>query len=135
MAELEQAVYSRLTGHAGLAALVGSRVYPLVLPQRPTLPAVTYQRVEALRQSAMGVDTGLASARVQVDSWATTYAGSKGVAAQVRAALQRWRGTEAGVTVEDAFLERDQDLFEDEGSSAEGKLYRVSQDYLIWYRE
>ena len=45
MAAIEEVIVSKLKAHSGLAALVGAWVYPAPLPQRPTLPAVTYQRI------------------------------------------------------------------------------------------
>ena len=130
MAEVEAAIKSRLGGYGGLSALVASRVYPLHLPQRPTLPAVTYQRIDGPREHAMGADPGLAHPRIQVDSWAASYASAKAVATQVRGALQRWRGTAAGVEVLAIYLESDQDDYE-----PETKQWRVRQDWTVWHRE
>lgn len=134
MADLEQAVQARLAGYAGLASLVAARIYPLVLPQKPTYPTVTYQRITSARASAMGSDPGVASVTIQVDAWGSTYANARAVAAQVRAALQRWRGTQAisggSVEVLDSFIESDQDIYEEETAT-----YRVRMDFLIWHRE
>lgn len=121
---------SRLDGFAGLSALVTARIYPLVLPQKPALPAVTYQRIDGPRMSGMTAEHGIATPRVQVDSYAATYASAKAVAKQVRLALQRWAGVEAAVTVLDSFLDGDRDLYDDEVEA-----YRVSADYIIHHRE
>ena len=121
---------TRLTGYAGLTALIGSRVYPLKMPQKPTLPAVSYQRIDGPRESAIASDMGMAHPRMQVDCWASTYAGVKAVATQVRAALQRWSDAAASPVVLDSLLESDQDLYE-----AEVEIYRVSMDFIIWHRE
>ena len=130
MAELEQAIDSRLRNYAGLKALVGTRIYPLKLKQRATMPAVTYQRISGPRISAMGADPGVASPRVQIDCWGGTYASSKAVATQVRGALQRYRGTVAAVEILAVFIESDLDIFE-----PDAELYRVSTDYVFWHRE
>ena len=97
------------------------------------MPAVTYQRVDGDRESGMTAEHGMAHPRIQVDSWAATYAGVKAVATQVRGALQRYAGTVAGVTILDSFLERDTDLYEPGTGGVD--YYRVSMDYLIWHRE
>ena len=109
---MENALYSRLSGHAGLSALVGVRVYPLRLPQDTTLPAVTYTRVGTRRLRAMGSDPGLARARFQVAAWAATFAAGRDAGEQIRAALQRWRGTLEGVVVQDSFFETEVDVYE-----------------------
>ena len=49
MSGIEEAIYGALTAHAGLSALVDDRVYPMVLPQDATRPAVTYMRVSGAR--------------------------------------------------------------------------------------
>jgi len=84
---VEQQMVAVARLHAGLAALVAARIYPLVLPQSPTLPAVVYQRISGPRVHAIGSGSFLASPRIQWSCWATTYAGAKVVADELRAAL------------------------------------------------
>jgi hypothetical protein len=111
---LESEVYSRLSGFAGLTALVSTRIYPLRLPQDTTLPAVTFTRLSASRLSAMGSDPGLVRARVQYDAWTEgsgAFDGARAIAEQIRAALQRWRTT-SGTIVQDSFLESEVELYE-----------------------
>ena len=31
---IQEALFTRLSGHSGLAALAGTRIYPLVIPQQ-----------------------------------------------------------------------------------------------------
>lgn len=135
MAELESVLYTRLTGFAGLAALVGARVYPLELPQAPTYPAVSYARVSGEREHGMTEDHGMAHPRIQVDSWATSYAGCLAVARQVRLALQRWADAATDPAVLDSFLDNEIDTIEDVISGSEQRIFRRMQDYFIWYRE
>lgn len=127
---IEDALYTRLTTHAGLSALIGTRAYPTLLPEKPTLPAVRYRRISGPRESAMGVDLGIAHARFQLDSFAATYTGARDVAAQVRAALQRYRATVGGVEILDIFVENELHLYEDEL-----KIHQVLQDYRVHHRE
>lgn len=130
MALIEQAIYERLTTYAGLAALVGARVYPVILPQSPALPAVTYTKVTNEHVQSHGGASGLAMPRFQVDSWATTYASAKAVAEQVRLALLGFRGAVAGVLIGGVLAETETDVYE-----PETRIYRVSQDYRIAHEE
>jgi hypothetical protein len=131
MAELADAIYSRLTGFAGLSALVVSRVYPVNLPQNPAVPAVTYQKIGGESEQGMAADHGMTHPLVQFDCFAATYSAAWAVARQVRNALERWSGSEAGVTILDTLIEREgQDIYEDDV-----KLFRVSMDYTIWHRD
>ncbi len=130
MAELETALYSRLTGYSGLSTLVSARVYPLILPQSPTYPAVTYQRIDGPRESALSAEMGLAHPRIQVDSWGKTYASAKAVATQVRGALQRHSDSGSDPVWLDTLLDNDEDSYE-----SDIRVYRVRADYIIWHRE
>lgn len=130
MAELEAAIYTRLAAYEGLTALTSTRIYPLVLPQKPTYPTVTYQRMDGERESGMTAEHGMAHPHIQIDSWGKTYASAKAVATQVRGALQRWGDADASPAVLDCFLESDEDDYEPDTG-----VYRVRQDWLIWHRE
>jgi hypothetical protein len=127
---LETVLYTRLTTFSGLAALVGLRVYARnAMPQGGMLPAVSFYRVSVERVSAMGVDTGLARARVQVDTWDTTVDGARAVAEQVRLALQRWRNN-TGTVVQDVYVLNELDLYEEET-----RLHRVMYDFDVVFVE
>lgn len=127
---LEESLYAYLKTHAGLNALVGTRIYPLILPQPPTLPAVTYFKISRVNQRTMGNPTDvLKRVRVQFSCWATTYAGAKAIAEQVMAALQDFRGEmggTGGVQVLDGDVINEQDLYETDTG-----IYHVPVDVLI----
>ncbi len=130
MTALNEAIFGMLQV-AGMTAVVGSRVYPLLLPENPTYPAVRYQQLGGARESAMGSDVGLVEARVQIDSYAETYAGARVAAEAVRAAMQRVRGTVASVVISAVFLDEGPlDLYEEAV-----RKYRVQQDFIVWHRE
>ncbi len=136
---IEEAVYSRLSTFAGLTALVGAppndRIYRVRLPQDVTLPAVRFAKVAVERIGAMGADPGLARARYQFSCWANDPDQARDVAEQIRAALQRWRGTEAGVVIQDSFFETEVDLFEpDVGDPTRGIFHRAI-DFEIVHEE
>ena len=130
---IEKAVYGRLSSYTGLTDLVGTspvRVYPFKLPQNPTYPVVTYGRVSTVRPSAMGLDTGDAQSRVQVDSWDSTELGTLNVSEQVRAALQRWTGTAGGVQVTHGHVANQMMVYEEDVEK-----WRVIQDFILWQKE
>lgn len=130
MAHLEAALYTRLAGFAGLAALVAARIYPLVAPENAERPFVVFQRVSTPRASAMGSDPGLALPRLQITSWADDPLEAKDVKEQVRAALQRWRGTVAGVEVQDSYILDERDRYDEQT-----RLFGIDLDVRIPHRE
>lgn len=126
---VETVLYDRGRAHAGLSALIGTRLYPGVLPQKCTYPAVNYSRVFASRVSAMGADTGLVRARFQFDIWADTYAVARAIAEQVRLCYQRWSNT-AGTVIQDIYFVGEVDLYEDET-----RIHHAALDFEVIYRE
>ena len=130
MAVVEEALFTRLSGFAGLTALVAARIYPVMLPQDVVLPAVSYRRIAGSRTSAMGSDTGLAHPRFEVNAWSQDYLTAKQVKEQLRAALQRWRGTVSGVEILDTFILGERDDYEPTTLT-----YQIPLDVQIHHRE
>lgn len=129
MAELEEAVYAILTEDAAVGALVGTRVYPQVIPQDVALPAVAYSRIST-RRVKKRERRELARARVQVNAEASSYAGAKTLAAAVVGALDAVQRTIAGVQVQGSWPEGEGDEY----GTTDG-IYGVRQDFMFWFRE
>lgn len=94
-----------LKASSAVTGIIGTtpRVYPLVLPSSPTLPAVTYNQVgRAINRVA-----NLQSERWQIDCWALTFGASYSLANAVEEALQSYVGKISGVRIEDVrFINR-----------------------------
>ena len=103
--DVEEAIKTRLDTFSGLTALVSSRIYYVEMPQDVAYPAVVYQRITTDRPSAMGSDIGIARVRFQVTVYGDVAIDVRNAAQQVRAALQRWNGTEQGVVILATFME------------------------------
>lgn len=124
---VEAEIYTRLTGFAGLSALVSTRIYPNTIEQNATLPAIVYRRVSAERISAMGDDTGTVRTRYQFDVYDDQYTdGLRPVVEQLRKALQRHTGT----LIEHIFVLNETEYYDDTT-----ELYRCSIDFEIIYTE
>ena len=109
----ESILHTRLSGFAGLTALVSARIYPLIVPQGKLDlgPCVTYQRISTQpRESCMVEDVGIVRTRMQVTAWADTFTGGKAVADQVRQALQRYSTT----GLQDTYIIGEYDLYDEE---------------------
>ena len=94
-----------LKASSAVTGIIGTtpRVYPLVLPSSPTLPAVTYNQVGR----AINRVGNLQSERWQIDCWATTFGASYSLANAVEEALQSYVGKISGVRIEDVrFINR-----------------------------
>lgn len=128
MAAIEEVIVSELKAHSGLAALVGTRVYPSPLPQRPTLPAVTYQRISTLPiQSRDSAAAGFERTRFQFDVWASDVSGRSSVATELRNALATIRQA-SNPRVDVTLLQDARDFYE-----ADSGRYRAVLDAFIWH--
>lgn len=115
-------IFGRLDGQTS----AGSRVYPLMLPQEPSFPAITYQQISSGRMRAMGKDGPLIRARVQLNSWGSSYAQARTLAGEVEDMLNRFRGIVSGLNILDILIENEIETFE-----SETEARRVIQDYTI----
>ncbi len=131
MADVGQAIYSELANDATVSGLVSTRIYPYTPVDPKARPYVTYHLVSMVqRPHAMGSTPALVTDRYQVDVWADTYESMIALDDAVFAALSRWRGTVAGVTVEESLHVDRREIYE-----PETKLFRRSSDYEISWRE
>lgn len=101
-----------------VGALVSGRCYPINAPEKPAAPYAVYFQVANAPEVTLENTVPIENTRVQVDVYAKTYAEAQSLAAQVRTAMM-------GLT---AVPLLSVDLFEQEV-----KLYRVAQDFSIWF--
>lgn len=131
----EKVIRDRLNSHAGVNALVAGRIYPLLLPQEPTYPAITYRRVASSRIQSVHSDPGMARVQIQVTCWALSYDSVRSVTEQVRLALERYgtavTGTTlSGLTVYDIYMGSEADSYEPEIDA-----FASSVDYTVIHAE
>lgn len=75
--DIAEKLVELLTDDAGVAAAVGGRVYPVVLPQNPALPAIVYQEVRGSAKAAAGGDTGMRESRILISYYAASFSAIK----------------------------------------------------------
>jgi hypothetical protein len=112
-----QTVRNILLAAGGVTALVGQRISPVTRDQSETLPAVTLDHISLVPQNHLNGAPTLDENLVQLDAWATTYAGAQQVADACRDALEA-----AGIVMTSA----------SGGFDAEADEYRVTQEYSVW---
>ena len=83
----ETEVYAALSGHAGLTAIVAARIYPDVLPEKTTYPAVVFSRestnpIRSISGHYFGADVSL-----QIGCWGNTRTEADAAGTQAEAAL------------------------------------------------
>lgn len=132
---ISEAIYSLVTGTAGVAALIGDRLYPGRQPDAPaagatTYPCITYDRLSAKREYSHGGDSRLPHPRFQFSVWDPEYSAARAAATALIEAISGYRGTVGGVVIQAVFVENDQETFE-----PEAKLHRVLVDAVVWHKD
>lgn len=123
---IETALYTQLSSHAGLSALVDNRIYPVLAPQNVALPFVAYFKVSNQREYTHQGYAGLSKVRMQISCYGDDYSDVKAVAIQVTAAMEVWPA--AVTAVQAVFQDNETDIFEDGVM-----LYHIALDFFVWY--
>ena len=127
---VDESLYARLSTYAGLIALTSTRIYPVELPQTPTLPAITYYRVNAPTEHVMGETTSdIERATYRIQCWGATMTSARAVAAQVIAALDGFSGLLGGATGVRCWVTRTNSLDLDDPDTS---WMRRILDFEIW---
>ncbi len=92
----EETLYTHLINAAEVKAIVQDRIYPLMIPQNKSLPAVTYQKISGERLHSLQGDTGYTTPVFQISARAETYAQCKALAQEIRLCLQNFTGQMGG---------------------------------------
>ena len=138
IADLRVGFRAYLLDDAGIAAVVGTRVYPIRLPQGQISPSIIYTRISGFGDNHMLGPSGLSRPRLQVDCWAQSADTASTLANLVKERIDGFRGTwlwgedspEEGIAVQGVFFENEREDYDDAV-----QLYRVSRDYFVWYSE
>jgi len=113
-----------------ISGTVGTRLYPVHLPQNATYPAATYQVITA---NSLELSNGLSAPkewRLQVDAWAESFSGCEQLASAIRTALDGYQGAADTAQIQVSMLVNWEETYEN-GLD----IYRISQDYEITYTE
>ena len=128
---LETGLYTALTEDSGISALVGTRIYPEIMPQGVTYPAISYQRVSTVRTTMLSGVDDFTEARIIIDCWDSSYSGAKALAAAVKSAID-------GVTVlgaqavQHCMMDSMLDLSQIDGDREDR---RISLSFIIYLNE
>jgi Protein of unknown function (DUF3168) len=132
-----EAIVYWLKADPALAALVGTRIYQVHLPQSPSYPAVLVQSVsEPVTYHARGPNN-LVQTRIQVDSYASEAAGGNqldvvnqtALLVDLRLSGATFRAGTPPLSVRAVFRSNRLDLYE-----PEDRLLRIMLEYLVWSR-
>lgn len=105
------------------ATTASTRIYPMLLPETPTFPALTYQEVSGVPQQHRTSNTALDRLRYQVNCYGKTFEQARVLANEIRALNRASGGEISRILVEDT-----RDDF-DVGT----ELYSRQIDLILWH--
>ena len=119
-------LYSYLSTHVGLSALVGTRIYPVDALEQGAKPYCVYAVISEIRHYSHGGYSNLSEYRIQISCYGDTNASARAVVAQVIAALEAWPSVNPNV--QKSFFENDFFIYE-----PETELHHIPVDFMVGY--
>lgn len=118
-----------------LEAAAGCRVFPVMAPENSLPPFVIYQRNSTVRERILLRNACVPVATFAVSVYADTYLEGKAIADRLRLAVDNFKGTAEGITIERAFLTDESDG-EPVDFAGEGKpTYAVQMLFEVRFQE
>jgi hypothetical protein len=132
---IEEALYSVLAADETVSGLVGTRIYPLSIPDNAAMPAVVYQRISGAALLTMDGAHSMTHARFQLNCWSDEYGETRDLSDAVRQCLDGYSGDVGNVSVLGVFVEGEIDLGEIVPDVETSKRHAKALDFFMWYRE
>ena len=124
-------VYNYLKAEAAIIAVTGQRIYPIILPEKPTFEAITFRPTDHDIDNIYGGTSGFVRSDYFLDAWGDTHSEADALAKIIRDAMKNLTGSFGGITVDEIFITMGPlTTFEDSV-----KAYRVTQMFSIWHGE
>lgn len=134
--DIETALYSRLTGNAGVFALISGRVFPHVVPEKNSqFPCIVFERTDGEHIHSLRGSSGAAEATYQLACWATTYPAARELAEAVRNCLDGYSGTIGTLVVKSILLESDMDVAQIPPGKKQQIRWAIGTRYTCFYNE
>lgn len=126
------AIYNILSNNSALTAVVSTRINPLRIPQGSSFPAISYQLISVIPNPSKSGASKSDFARVQINSFGTTYQSAVQVADLVRLAMEKTLpATFNSVVVQSCEFDSEVHMTDDNADYA--GVYHIAQDYIINY--
>lgn len=138
LADLRMGIRALILGDGVIAGRVGTRVYPLVLPQGEKRESIVYSRISGLGDHHMQGPSGLSRPRIQIDCWAQNPDAADELGRLVKERLDGFQGSilwgenspQEAIVIQGIFFESEREGYDDASW-----LYRSSKDYFVWFAE
>jgi len=132
----EQAISTVLLSNPAVAAVIGTRIYPVLAPASADLPFATWRRSGVQRQQTLSGPMGMPTVLLSIELFAITYEAVRDLADRVRLALDGYGGSPSdSVLVNNVSLDNEIDGFVQLAGGDMPPVYSVSQTFSIMWSE
>ena len=125
--EIGKAIYGLLNGASSVTNIVGSRIYPVSVPQFADFPFVVYTTTDTEPSMTKDGSSPLDVITVQIDMYANDFGTNTTLAGAVRSTLDFYKGTVNGQAIQRITMMNNSDG----DYNAELGVFYLSQDYQI----
>lgn len=80
-------VYESMANDAGVSAIVGDRIYPLLAPENTSIPFVTYSKVTVVPENVIRGNASIERGTFIISCYASTSLSSNAIASAIKAAF------------------------------------------------
>ena len=128
---IEFGLMALIAADSRYTAVCSTAPYPVILPAKPSLPALSYQGISGITDATMNGPSNLMELRIQFDCWATEYLQAKQLQTALREILDGFQGAlPDGTWVYNILADTPADLYE-----PDSRYYRVTQDYRVQFNQ
>ena len=120
-----QDIYTILHSSSNISNLVSTRIYPILLPETPTYPAITISQISANLPTTISGKANINNPSYQVDVWDTSFSEAKTLMGYIQTAMD-------GASLYDSIQLNEIDLDESERLSDGSTLYHLMAEFSVW---
>jgi hypothetical protein len=128
--EIGKAIYSILSNDSDVLALVETRIFPNVAPQKTEFPFIIYDVTGVQPNDTKDGPSTLDTNDVMISCYSETYSEASDLAQKIRVAMDRINeGTYGGEQIQSSQFQSYNDIFDD--TSGDAGIYRKALDFEI----
>ena len=137
MSAIGEALRTKLLSYASVSALIGQRMYPDVLVQKATMPAVIYYVISTQRDHMVSGLGKSAHARITLECFALTRTAASAISRAIReTGIDSFRGVVDGYTFCGIDFDSGDEYMQDPPTDGNQEhRYLVSFDLLVHHKE
>ncbi len=126
-------LFDKVTGDAGVTAIIVKRFFPDSAPAGTEFPYATYFEVADPGHHHMGGNSDIRSPEMQIDCWGRTSTEAASVAEAIKNVIDGKSFIEGGTNFRAVFKENELDFLEERKDGSDEFNYRRMLQFDIWY--